>query len=479
MTTNTQLTDAALEALLAGYTGRVSAEGLQDRIMADVATTEQARRSLFALPGWLSRPEAPGRLAAIPTVAWVLLLTGLLLGLLVGGLVGGPWRGPDPAIVVVPSPVATVAVGEATILGTTKAHPLPAQAICPPGSSPEVPGPADQERPSEEFHGPMAFDRHAGRIVLVADDATWTFDVCTNVWRRMRSAQGPLTASDDPPDWLVYDADSDRTIALTAGGQFWSYDLAADRWTRAGSYPEIRRGWGEGSWSTGAVYHDPSGLVIVYHGGGMWAYDAEAGVLTEIHQRPDPSLPAGTGIPADPWAPVVELAHYDPSGGVVIGYDPRSDLLVAHFRPARPGGPSTPRPKDETWTLDLGSGTWRQEASAPSPAFAYLAMAGGPAAYDEVSGLTLFPVGDRRWLEAFDGSHRAWRAGPFPAQDPGHEAILCARSFRSPIYDALHGRIVCLGGDGPEDTSGVLALSTTTWQSRWLLEPQPAARPTP
>ena len=107
MTTNRQLTDTALEAALARYAGRVSADGLQAGIMADVAATEQARRPLFALPGWLDRPVAPGRLAAIPTVAWVLLLTGLLLGLVVGGLAGGLWRGPDRAVVVAPSPSAS------------------------------------------------------------------------------------------------------------------------------------------------------------------------------------------------------------------------------------------------------------------------------------------------------------------------------------------------------------------------------------
>ena len=39
MTTNTPLTDTVLEALLARYAGRVSAEGLQAGIMADVATS--------------------------------------------------------------------------------------------------------------------------------------------------------------------------------------------------------------------------------------------------------------------------------------------------------------------------------------------------------------------------------------------------------------------------------------------------------
>lgn len=103
MTENTQLTDTALEAALARYAGRVSAAGLRAGIMADVAATEQARRPLVALPGWLDRPVAPGRMAAIPTVAWVLLLTGLLMGLVIGGLAAGAFR---RDLAVVP-PIAT------------------------------------------------------------------------------------------------------------------------------------------------------------------------------------------------------------------------------------------------------------------------------------------------------------------------------------------------------------------------------------
>jgi hypothetical protein len=384
---------------------------------------------------------------------------------------------PGQGVVIVPSPTPAGPV-TATILATTKAHPLPAQATCPPGSNRDVAGPANQERPSDSAtFGPMAFDRHAGRIVLAADDGTWTFDVCTHVWQRMKPAQEPRSTSDSP-DWLVYDADSDRTIAFTASGQFWSYDLASDRWTKAGSFPGIRRGWGWGSWRTGAVYHDPSGLIVIYDGATMWAYDVEGGTLAEIPQRPDPSRPPGAGIPPDTRATVDASAHYDGSGGDYIGYDPRSDLLVALVRPARPDV-AHPRPSDETWTLDPGSGTWRLEASHPYPVVGYLGMAGGPAAFDEVSGLTLFP-GDGT-LQAYDGSRRAWRAEAFAARAPELAVNWCAAG---PVFDPLNGRIVCFGGarylgEGPEDLSGVSALSTTTGQWRWLLAPLPTATPSP
>jgi hypothetical protein len=475
MTTNRQLTDAALEVALARYAARVSAVGLQASIMADVAATEQVRRPLLALPDSLARPAAPGRLAAIPTVAWVLLLVGLLLGLVVGGLAGGPWRDSDRAAVIAPSPwpMATIDPAVATILATTKAKPLPVQATCPPGSAPDSPGPADQERPPD---GGMAFDRHAGRIVTWAADGTWTFDVCTNTWHRMRAAQGPGSTPDEV-EWLVYDADSDLTVASTPSGQFWSYDLAADRWTKAGWFPEIRRGWGWGSWRTGAVYHDPSGLIVIYDGATLWAYDVEAGSLAEIPQLPDPSRPPGEGIPADPLAPVDEASHYDPSGGDFIGYDPRADRIVALVRPARPGGPRTPRPPDETWTLDPGSGTWRFEPEYRHPGVGFVGMGGGPATYDEVSGLMMFPAG-----LVLDTGQRRWRRlelGEFGK--PAEGFTQCAAG---PVYDPVNEQLVCLGGaryagEGPEDLSGVSASSPAKGRWHWLVEPLPTSSPTP
>jgi hypothetical protein len=452
-------------------------------------------------PRWATSPAA-GRVAGIPSrrafsgrwgLLWAAALLALLLVALLAATVFVGARRPDHAVVIAPSasPAATGIAGEATVLATTKAKPLPTQATCPPGSNPDAPGPADQERPHGVDAG-MAFDRHAGRMVLFAEDdykivqrdpfvwgsRTWTYDVCTNTWQRM----GPLDTLDGAPDWLVYDADSDRTVAFTDTGQFWSYDLEADRWTKAGWFPEIRRGWGEGSWRTGAVYHDPSGLIIIYDGATMWAYDVEGGTLTEIPQRPDPSRPPGAGTPPHTRAAGIESAHYDPSGGDFIGYDPRINRLVVLVRPARPGGPSTPRPADETWTFDPGSGTWRAEAWASTPAVGYLGASGGPAAYDEVSGLTLFP--DDAKLRAYDAPQRTWRSEPFWAGSSELAVSWCARSFDSSVYDPLNRRIVCLGGavyrgDGPEDTSGVSALSTATGQWRWLLEPLPVASPSP
>jgi hypothetical protein len=435
-----------------------------------VAAKEPRRRGLSAALAW--RP------VAVPRLAWALLATGLLLALVAGSVMVGARR-PDHAVVIAPSPTpsatATTAPDEGTdILATTKARRLPAQATCPPGSSPDAPGPADQERPlAHPWIAPdaaMAFDRHAGRIVLLAyaDDyrivqrnpyvfgaRTWTFDVCANTWQRMRPAEEPP----DADGGLVYDADSDRTIAITSDGRFWSYDLAADRWTKGGWFPETRRGTHFG---TGAVYHDPSGLVFIYHGARMWAYDVDTDALTAVRQRPDPSLPAGPGLP---------------SGRIAFGYDPDRDLVVAVTSPdgEAPG---------ETWTFDPGTGAWRLERSQVTSTNSSLVWGrnpggwfaptewGGQSVFDEATGLTVFVNDASTWVEGYDAGQRAWRT-LYLVNDGnwGVDVIWC--NPIPPVYDSLNARIVCRGY-GSESSNGVSAFSATTGKWRWLLEPLPS-----
>jgi len=123
--------------------------------------------------GWPDRLAAAlrPRRAAVPRLAWILLLTaGLLAALAVGVLV----------------------------VGSQPVRKLPAVApsfTCPPGSTPDAPGPVDRARPPSS--GFMAFDRGFGKIVLVGSRGnpveTWTFDVCTPgldteiVWRAAES----------------------------------------------------------------------------------------------------------------------------------------------------------------------------------------------------------------------------------------------------------------------------------------------------
>ena len=556
---------------------------------------------------WLAWPQATGRLATVPAIAWVLLATGLMLGLVVGGLAVGLWRDPDRALVVEPTPtptaiafptgtwtatndlgmplvlefrpdetwkftrdgeemstgtysadeavitfltdsmcreqnaergtytwsyendqltlakrddrctvgrvttmdgkvwtrapLATTVVDEASdILATTKAKPLPAQAACPPGSDPDAPGPLDQERPSGYWvvvgAGGMAFDRRAGRIVVLAGVGegaaqwqTWTYDVCTNTWHRMSPPEEPPSRAR-----LVYDVDSDRTLAFTNADDpsdyhdIWSYDSAADRWTKLGSFPGAGDETSNPTYGT-IFYHDPSGLVVLYDGATMWAYDVESNTLARVRQQPDPLLPTGSGLP---------------EGKIAFGYDPEQDLVVAVVVPyageSSDRDPNLParvlvpqRPWGETWTFDPGTGAWQKEAS---PAASDLIVCGamwrgstecyptnGRAVFDEAAGLTVFitrdygmPAAPGR-VDAYDAGQRAWHTLS-PATGSGGDGAYWCTSM-PPVYDLPNGRIVCLGPDNPGGLAGVSAFSSATGQWRWLLEPGPAVSPAP
>ena len=374
------------------------------------------------------------------------------------------------AVATTPTPVTpttTPADQQGTILATMKAKPLPPQATCPPGSDPDTPGPIDQRRP-DNVDGAQAFDRHAGRIIVLANDEqrrprTWTFDVCGNTWQRMDPPEEPGW---DDPATLVYDADSDRTIAF-ARNRVWSYDLFADRWTKEGELPgsmNFIAGWGYGD-RTAAVYHHPSGLVIVYDRDSMWAYDVETDTWTEIPQTPDPSRPADSGLP---------------DGVTAVAYDRDRNLLLAAV--AVPDGflddtglRSESQYRSwladavlEIWAFDPATGSWRL-APSQVPAGVLWSRDGwfyGPVsrvAFDEASGVAVYMSADG-WVEAYDG-RRSWRA--FSADGSMGDGTDVRCDSVDPVYDPLHGRIVCQVYGG-----GVSAFATATGQWTWLLKPE-------
>jgi hypothetical protein len=265
------------------------------------------------------------------------------------------------------------------------------------------------------------------------------------------------------PVTLVYDADSDRTLAF-APDRVWSYDPVADRWTVERRFMDPIggiAGWGPGD-RTAAVYHDPSGLVIAYDGQAMWAYDVEANTMTLVRQLPDPEA-VGRGLP---------------DGVTMLAYDRARDLLLAaaaapahlrnqivatttvvdQVRDWLAGNPSL-----VMWAFDPGTGTWRQVATQV-PAGVLWQRDGwfyGPVSrvvFDATSGATLFLSWDG-WVEADDGQ-RSWSVAP-ASGDPRCASL-------APVYDSLHGRIVCQAGGG-----GVSAFTTATGEWAWLVEPQP------
>ncbi|HLO35137.1 MAG TPA: hypothetical protein VK194_03610, partial [Candidatus Deferrimicrobium sp.] len=219
------------------------------RYLDEVPTEVDAAAVARAVAAGQRRPRRltwPWAVRPAPALAWLVLI-GLILAALAAALV----------FVSAPPP----AVGFA----------------CPAGTYPEAPGPADQARPPMAYVAPMAFDRRASRLVLLAEGysggaaETWTFDVCTNTWTRMHPDR-ELSAVTQ----IVYDVDSDRTITF-ANGRVWAYDLRANTWTPKGFLPiAIRR-------QPRLVYDPATGLVLVQVSTSeteslsseLWSYDVD------------------------------------------------------------------------------------------------------------------------------------------------------------------------------------------------------------
>jgi hypothetical protein len=446
--------EARFHAAVRGYAGRVSSD-LDPVELARRIAAQQPRRHEVAA-------SLPWRGVTVPRLSWVLLLAGLLLALVVGSLAVGARRA-DHAVVIAPSPSPTPAASATTapdegtdILATTKARPLPAQATCPPGSDPDTPGPADQARPRQSFsHGhAMAFDRRAGRIVLYDPyslPGTWTFDVCTNTWQQMHPDQEPLNAAVSPSAWLAYDADSDRTVALLgdrARVSVWSYDLAADRWTR-GATPAWARQGVDALWEIGLVYDPVSGLVVLRDAAGeMWAYDVESDAWTQVRQ--------GAVVPP--------LWRRSDGGGLaqreILGYDWSADRFVLWVE------------NQPTWTFDARAGRWVQDPGPIVEVWYAWGGSGTASAYDEAAALTLFTsAGGPEYMPgvlAYDATRHTWEALWIGSPCLDGE----------PTYDAVNGRIVCWA-NASTDTSdrwtraprGMTAFDARARQWITLLEP--------
>ena len=365
-----------------------------------VAEKEPRRHGLGAVLGW--------RAAGVPRLAWVLLLAGLLTAMVAGTLaVGAQLRRRDPAVV----------------------PPVVAAFVCPPGSNPDAPGPVGQERPViGDGIADMAFDRGAGRVVLLAQlgtrAETWTFDVCTNAWTRMHPEQepgSPLSSSTH----LIYDADSDATIAID-GQSTWVYDLAKDTWTRMGVVPVVRQ-WNVLTWT----YDPVSGLVIAADAGELWSYDVEAD--------------AWASISTVPWR----------AGLGAIAYDASVDRIVAYAR-------------GDMWLFDIRAGTWsRSRADTPMVVCA-MGWPNPTVVYDEAARRTVVScnVGTMYDIHvAYDATADRWES---LAKDGG--------SFPYSVFDPVNKRLVGLD----DNRDGMVAFQLATRERMVLLGPgEGQPRPVP
>lgn len=307
-----------------------------------------------------------------------------------------PTKPPDPEVGTPPPRVAVP-------VGPTRA--------CPPGSTPDIAGPSDQDRPAPDFPR-MAFDRQSGRIILLVTGPeaweTWAFDVCTNIWERMRPNRQP-GSGEGATGWiqLVYDADSDLTIGTFPEGTVWAYDDMANSWTEHGEAPgpEPRR----------LVYDPVSGLIVAQSIEGpapnLWTYDVETDTWTSITQADAPRIGPH---------PDHGLFAYDGSVDRVIAYNGLSY---------------------GTRLLDLRTGTWSgSTASTPVVNTGFFAT-GGEIAYDEALEQTV--VFSDRLVIAYHARTDHWEVLDRGLLESGQLPTgPAARMGHWMVYDSTNARLV-------------------------------------
>ncbi len=313
------------------------------------------------------------------------------------------------------------------------------QMTCPPGSDPDLPGPADQARPRADFVS-MTFDREAGQIVLLATDPvatgatetteTWTFDVCSNRWFRRSGAGAPERAL------LAYDRDSRAVVAFApqySGGEpvYASvFGRTTEGWSRRSAAPLQQL--------LGVVYEPRSGQIVV-HGRTaetadpeLWAYDVDRDSWTRVRQVNAPDLGAD---------PQHEL----------LAYDPRRQRIVLHLI-------------DRSWEYYPPSGWWSVDRASSPPVNGGFFGVPGAIATDEATGrVVVYSAGQ---VLAYEGEGGRWAPVQTLADWPDPDD----RYGQSIVYDPLNQRFVVYGGQARRDdvwstTDDVVALdpSTGTW----------------
>lgn len=372
-----------------------------------------------------------GPLIAVGTALAILVVVGA--SILILGINPGDVADPtiQPSATTVPPTATTMSPPSeawAPILSTTVAKPAPPAATCPAGTSPNIPGPTDQEHPGPGWasNQAAAFDRHTGRIVFVdlAGD-TWTFDVCTNMWQKMNPTGSPVTfefpnaAASEPSNRigdLVYDVDSDVTIVF-GSKSLTVYDANANTWTQKSYPPGIVYG-------SGAVYDPVSGLVIAAH------FESFADHFD------NPEKVSAYDVDTDEWTPIGSVggnSEEETLFGSLVGYSWETDRLifqgydVGMTRPSGPSSGAVVNPRNGELT----------PLPEPGPA-----LGGGSGMYATSTGTAFVQTSDGRVCR-FDPTTLDWDTC-FDAP----EAVTPSLAHTAMVGDPINNRLVLIKGVG-------------------------------
>lgn len=398
----------------------------------DELTEDRAVSGVRRVPGWAT---------AVAAAASVLAVIGGA-SLLLGGSDGATETPPVAQSTTVPSVSTTVAEGPVVaegwnpILAESIAAAPPAVATCPSSADPNEAGADPAHRPGvSPMNQGAVFDTRLGRIVAIDRlGETWMFDVCTNAWIEMNAdvaewlPRTELRFDEDgilgqPTGDLVYDIDSDRTVAF---GNLGAYDSDTNTWTEMPS-----RGYTEGRHhKQGAVYDPVSGLIIVAHQAETYGDDAAILSLSSFDVDTETwDLIGETNV--HPWA-------------FLIGYSTSTDRLI--FNEPGPGhNNQTDDNAPRTWLVNprTGATTRLDESNLDVPAPDVFAPWGTWYPYAVgVDGAVLIDSEDPRFGEGnicvFDPQALSWGTCPIDSNDGPQRDLTNAAK----VYDPINERLV-------------------------------------
>ena len=345
----------------------------------------------------------------------------------------------------------------------------------------------------------MAYDSVNGVVVLFGGTGlagslsdTWTYNVTTNIWKKMYPAQTP------PPSGynsMVYDKKNQKMIYCSQQ-ETWIYDTGDDSWTNMNpvTAPSIRD-------RAAMAYDDNRGKVVFFGGiydnrlfNDTWTYDLSTNSWTNtspVNSPPARSahcivydslndciiLHGGTNLD-DTWIYTISTNTWiekKPSGDIECHWFYSMVFETTKNQTFLFGGGLGP---EETWTYNLGSNTWTRKPTAPIRRFYCQAFA-----YDNdvdvavlFGGYGFYAHGCYNDTWTYSYKTNCWQEmRPTSAPSP--------RAYSAMVYDSANGQIVLFGGCNPNlgwtgyDDTWTYNVTTNVW-TNMKPTPSPQARST-